>query len=125
MKGRIVAVGTLGLRLGTDEAARCALIEALSNTGAWARAYVPVASHEAARVFGERECWSADFDACVVHWATVAPVQAIRRSEYLRKIKRAPRDAVTFAGRHFHDSDPLRDRGIRCYPIGRGARSPQ
>ncbi|RNF85322.1 UDP-glucose dehydrogenase family protein [Montanilutibacter psychrotolerans] len=125
--GKTVAVWGLAFKPNTDdmrEASSRRLLAQLWEAGATVRAYDPEASHEAQRVFGEREdlvlCDSAhaalaDADALVVltEWKQF-------RSPDFARIRQAVADSVIFDGRNLYHPDEVEAAGIAYYGIGRG-----
>ncbi len=127
LKGKTFAVWGLAFKPNTDdmrEASSRRLLQQLWDAGANVRAYDPEASHEAQRIFGEREdlvlCESAngalvDADALVV----VTEWKPFRSPDFPR-IRQALGDAVIFDGRNLYHPDEVEAAGVAYYGIGRG-----
>jgi len=127
LAGRTVAVWGLAFKPNTDdmrEAPSRTLIEALWAAGAKVRAYDPVASHEAQRIFGERK------DLAIVNSATEALEGADAlaivtewqefRSPDFEAIKTQLAQPVIFDGRNLYDPGFVKRFGLNYYAIGRG-----
>ncbi|GAB3332875.1 UDP-glucose dehydrogenase family protein [Marilutibacter aestuarii] len=127
LKGKTFAVWGLAFKPNTDdmrEASSRRLLQQLWDAGAQVRAYDPEASHEAQRIFGERDdlvlCESANgalvgSDALVV----VTEWKPFRSPDFPR-IRQAVADAVIFDGRNLYHPDEVEAAGIAYYGIGRG-----
>ena len=127
LRGKVIALWGLSFKPNTDdmrEASSRVLIEALWQAGAHVRAYDPVASAEARRIYGERPelilCKSleeavegADALAIVTEWREF-------RSPDFDVIKSALRVPVIFDGRNLYDPSLLSRFGFRYFAIGRG-----
>ena len=127
VSGKTFAVWGLAFKPNTDdmrEASSRRLLPQLWEAGANVRAYDPEASHEASRVFGERDdlvlCDSAaqaleGADALVVvtEWKQF-------RSPDFAMLKRTLGDAVIFDGRNLYVPGDVEAAGIAYYGIGRG-----
>jgi len=127
LAGRTVAVWGLAFKPNTDdmrEAPSRTLIEALWAAGAKVRAYDPVASHEAQRIFGERKDLAivnsaaealegADALAIVTEWQEF-------RSPDFEAIKSQLAQPVIFDGRNLYDPGFVKRFGLNYYAIGRG-----
>ncbi|MFC3549620.1 UDP-glucose dehydrogenase family protein [Lysobacter cavernae] len=125
--GKTFAVWGLAFKPNTDdmrEASSRRLLELLWQAGAKVRAYDPEASHEAQRIFGEREdlvlCDSAraalvDADALVVvtEWKQF-------RSPDFQRLRQSLADGVIFDGRNLYHPDEVEAAGLAYYGIGRG-----
>ena len=132
LKGRTVALWGLAFKPNTDdmrEAPARTIIEMLWKAGARMRVYDPVASGEAARIFGQRPdliickdayeaATGADALAIVTEW------QEFRSPDFerLKEILTAP---VIFDGRNLYDPGMVARFGFTYYAIGRGRVSPQ
>ena len=130
LAGKVIALWGLSFKPNTDdmrEAASRVLMEALWSAGAAVRAYDPVATHEAARVYGERRdlvlCERADDALVGADALAIATEWREFRSPDFEAIKSALRDPVIFDGRNLYDPKLLKHRGIRYYAIGRGERT--
>jgi len=127
LSGRTVALWGLAFKPNTDdmrEAPARAIVELLWKAGAKVRAYDPVASEEARRIFGERP----DFTICKSAYeaaegadalAIVTEWQEFRSPDFdrLRQIMKAP---LIFDGRNIYDPAILSRFGFTYYGIGRG-----
>ena len=127
VRGKTFAVWGLSFKPNTDdmrEASSRRLLAQLWEAGATVRAYDPEASHEAARIFGQRDdlvlCDSAasalqGADALVV----VTEWKQFRSPDFSR-LKAALADAVMFDGRNIYEPQDVEAAGIAYYGIGRG-----
>jgi len=127
LRGRTFALWGLAFKPNTDdmrEASSRVLMESLWKAGAHVRAYDPVASEEARRLYGERPdltlCKSvdeavkgADALAVVTEWREF-------RSPDFDAIKAQLRVPVIFDGRNLYDPSLLQRLGFRYFAIGRG-----
>jgi len=127
VRGKTFAIWGLAFKPNTDDmraASSRRLLEQLWEAGAKVRAYDPEASHEAARIFGERDdlvlCDSAasalqgaDALAVVTEW------KQFRSPDFVR-LKSALGDAVVFDGRNLYEPRDVEAAGIAYYGIGRG-----
>ncbi len=127
LKGRTFALWGLAFKPNTDdmrEAPSRTVIDMLLKAGARIRAYDPVASEEAAKVYADRTevalCKSAyeavegaDALAIVTEW------QEFRSPDFdrLKQILKAP---VIFDGRNLYDPAMVGRFGFTYYAIGRG-----
>lgn len=127
VRGRTFAVWGLAFKPNTDdmrEASSRRLLAQLWEGGAKVRAYDPEASHEARRIFGERDdlvlCDSAasaldGADALVV----VTEWKQFRSPDFSR-LKSQLKDAVIFDGRNLYEPAEVEQAGLAYYGIGRG-----
>ncbi|MBB3276965.1 MULTISPECIES: UDP-glucose/GDP-mannose dehydrogenase family protein [unclassified Pseudoxanthomonas] len=127
VRGRTFAVWGLAFKPNTDdmrEASSRRLLAQLWEGGAKVRAYDPEASHEARRIFGERDdlvlCDSAasaldGADALVV----VTEWKQFRSPDFSR-LKSLLKDAVIFDGRNLYEPAEVEQAGLAYYGIGRG-----
>ncbi len=127
LRGKTFAVWGLSFKPNTDDmraASSRRLITQLWEAGAKVRAYDPEASHEARRIFGERDdlvlCESAstalqgaDALAVVTEWKQF-------RSPDFSKLRSALADAAIFDGRNLYEPAEVEAAGIAYYGIGRG-----
>ena len=127
LKGRTFALWGLAFKPNTDdmrEAPSRTIIDLLLKAGAKVRAYDPVASAEAARVYGDgtdltlcknayEAAEGADALAIVTEW------QEFRSPDFdrLKQILKAP---VIFDGRNLYDPGMVGRFGFAYYAIGRG-----
>jgi len=127
VRGKTFAVWGLSFKPNTDdmrEASSRRLLEQLWHAGAVVRAYDPEASHEARRIFGEREdlllCDSATAalqgaDALVV----VTEWKQFRSPDFAR-LHATLGDSVVFDGRNLYEPADVEAAGLAYYGIGRG-----
>jgi UDPglucose 6-dehydrogenase len=131
LQGRTFALWGLAFKPNTDDmrqAPSLAIVESLLKEGARVRAYDPVATGEAARLFGDSKdvvlCKSAyeaatgaDALAIVTEW------QEFRSPDFerLKELLKAP---VIFDGRNLYDPGMVSRFGFNYYAIGRG-KAPQ
>ncbi len=127
LAGRTIAVWGLAFKPNTNdmrEAPSRALVDGLLEEGATVRAYDPVATDEARRLYGDREqvilCESAesalqgaDALAVVTEWSQF-------RSPDFEALRAALKAPVVFDGRNLYDPQRMRERGFIYYAIGRG-----
>ncbi|RZA24831.1 MAG: UDP-glucose/GDP-mannose dehydrogenase family protein, partial [Lysobacteraceae bacterium] len=127
VRGKTFAVWGLAFKPNTDDmrdASSRRLLGQLWEAGARVRAYDPEASHEARRIFGEREdlvlCDSAasalegaDALAVVTEW------KQFRSPDFARLASQLG-DAVVFDGRNLYDPAEAEAAGLAYYGIGRG-----
>ncbi|KAF1717787.1 UDP-glucose 6-dehydrogenase [Pseudoxanthomonas yeongjuensis] len=127
VRGKTFAVWGLSFKPNTDDmraASSRTLLAQLWEAGARVRAYDPEASHEAKRIFGERDdlllCDSASAalegaDALVV----VTEWKQFRSPDFAR-LKTTLADAVVFDGRNLYEPVEVEAAGLAYYGIGRG-----
>jgi UDPglucose 6-dehydrogenase len=127
LKGRTIALWGLAFKPNTDdmrEAPSRTLIELLHGAGASVRAYDPVASEEARRIYGERAdlllcrnayeaAEGADALAIVTEWQEF-------RSPDFERLKKLLRSPLIFDGRNIYDPGMVSRFGLTYYAIGRG-----
>jgi len=127
LSGRTIALWGLAFKPDTDdmrEASSRALMERLWGEGARVRAYDPVASGEARRLYGERDdlvltgnayeaVERADGLAIVTEWKEFRSPDFDR----LRELLAVP---VIFDGRNLYDPGMVESFGLAYYAIGRG-----
>jgi UDPglucose 6-dehydrogenase len=127
VRGKTFAVWGLAFKPNTDdmrEASSRRLLEQLWGAGALVRAYDPEASHEASRIFGERE----DLVLCDSATAAVQGADALVvvtewkqfRSPDFARLQAALGDAVVFDGRNLYEPADVEAAGLAYYGIGRG-----
>jgi UDPglucose 6-dehydrogenase len=127
LAGKVIAIWGLSFKPNTDdmrEASSRVLMEALWAAGAKVRAYDPVASDEARRIYGE----NAQFALCASAEEALEGADALAiltewrefRSPDFDAIKAALRNPVIFDGRNLYDPSLLRRVGFRYFAIGRG-----
>ncbi|QNP40835.1 UDP-glucose dehydrogenase family protein [Lysobacter solisilvae (ex Woo and Kim 2020)] len=127
LAGKTIAVWGLAFKPNTDdmrEASSRTLLARLWDAGARVRAYDPEASHEAQRIFGERDdlllCESArqaleGADALVV----VTEWKQFRSPDFGR-LEATLADKVIFDGRNLYEPREVEQAGLAYYGIGRG-----
>ncbi len=127
LAGRTIAVWGLAFKPNTDdmrEAPSRTLMEALWAAGAKVRAYDPVASEEARRLYGARPDLTlvtaasdalvgADALAILTEWQEF-------RSPDFDSIRATLKSPVIFDGRNLYDPEMLKRAGLSYYAIGRG-----
>ncbi len=127
LRGRTLALWGLAFKTDTDdmrEASSRALMERLWGAGARVRAYDPVASSEARRLYGEREdlvlagnayeaVEGADALAIVTEWKEF-------RSPDFDRLREQLTSPVIFDGRNLYDPAMVERFGLAYYAIGRG-----
>lgn len=127
VRGKTFAVWGLAFKPNTDDmraASSRRLLEQLWGAGALVRAYDPEASHEARRIFGERE----DLVLCESATAAVQGADALVvvtewkqfRSPDFARLQAALGDAVVFDGRNLYEPADVEAAGLAYYGIGRG-----
>jgi UDPglucose 6-dehydrogenase len=127
LKGCTIAVWGLAFKPNTDdmrEAPAVTLIELLLDAGAQVRAYDPVATGEAQRIFAGRAgimlaksayeaAQGADALAIVTEWQEF-------RSPDFERLKQILKTPVIFDGRNLYDPSMAARFGLTYYAIGRG-----
>ena len=127
LAGRTIALWGLAFKPDTDdmrEASSRTLMEGLWRAGARVRAYDPVASGEARRLYGERPelmltenayeaAQGADALAIVTEWKEF-------RSPDFERLRAVLKTPVIFDGRNLYDPHMVEGFGIAYYAIGRG-----
>jgi UDPglucose 6-dehydrogenase len=127
LKGKVIALWGLAFKPNTDdmrEASSRVLMEALWNAGAHVRAYDPVATDEARKIYGERKdltlCENAesaldgaDVLAIVTEWREF-------RSPDFDMLKAKLKAPVIFDGRNLYEPKLMRQLGFGYFAIGRG-----
>lgn len=129
LKGKTVALWGLAFKPNTDdmrEAPSRAIIEHLRQAGARVRAYDPVASDEARRIYGD----AADLVLCKNAYEAVQGADALAivtewqefRSPDFERLKELLKSPVIFDGRNLYDPGMVGRMGFTYYAIGRGTR---
>ena len=127
LAGRTIALWGLAFKPDTDdmrEASSRTLMEGLWRAGARVRAYDPVASLEARRLYGERPdlvlagnayeaAEGADALAIVTEWKEF-------RSPDFERLRELLTTPVIFDGRNLYDPQMVEGFGLSYYAIGRG-----
>ena len=127
VRGKTFAVWGLSFKPNTDDmrdASSRRLLAQLWEAGAKVRAYDPEASHEAARLFGQREDLElCDSAAAAIHGADALVVvtewKQFRSPDFAR-LQAALGDAVIFDGRNLYEPVEVEAAGLAYYGIGRG-----
>lgn len=129
IEGRIFAVWGLAFKPNTDdmrEAPSRVLMEALWNAGAHVRAFDPVASEEAHRIYGSRPdlvlCDTAHSALQGADALVICTEWNLFRSPDFVNLKATLKQPLIFDGRNLYDPDAMAREGITYYAIGRGAR---
>jgi UDPglucose 6-dehydrogenase len=126
LKGRCFALWGLAFKANTDdmrEAASLTLIEDLVEAGASVRAYDPVASAQAKRLFKDNPAVEvAESAAAALRGADALAVitewQEFRSPDF-GAIKAALRTPALFDGRNLYDPKVVQAAGLEYYAIGR------
>lgn len=127
LKGKVIALWGLAFKPNTDdmrEASSRSLMEALWDAGCRVRAYDPIATDEARRLYGERDdlvltetaedaLKGAQALAIVTEWREF-------RSPNFEEMKALLDSPVIFDGRNLYDPVWLRRMGFTYFGIGRG-----
>ena len=127
LAGRTIALWGLAFKPDTDdmrEASSRALMEGLWRAGARVRAYDPVATVEAERIYGERPDLAlasnayeavegADALAIITEWKEF-------RSPDFERLRALLASPVIFDGRNLYDPHVVERFGLAYYAIGRG-----
>jgi UDPglucose 6-dehydrogenase len=127
LKGSTIALWGLAFKPNTDdmrEAPSRTIMEALWQQQVKIRAYDPVASAEAQRIYGER----ADLVLCHDAYEALQNADALVivtewqefRSPDFEQIKQSLRNPVIFDGRNLYDPTLPQRFGLTYYAIGRG-----
>jgi len=127
LKDKVVAIWGLSFKPNTDdmrEASSRVLMEALWAAGCRVRAYDPVATDEASRIYGERPdlvlCQTAEDALRGADVLTIVTEWREFRSPDFDAIKAALRNPVIFDGRNLYDPSLLKHLGFAYFAIGRG-----
>ncbi|ADJ28021.1 UDP-glucose dehydrogenase family protein [Nitrosococcus watsonii] len=126
MAGRTIALWGLAFKPNTDdmrEAPSRTLMEALWKTGVRVRAYDPIASKEAQRIYGSREdltlCETPEVALEGADALAVATEWNIFRSLDFERVRTTLKAPVVFDGRNLYDPGLMASQGIVYYSIGR------
>ncbi|HEY4214938.1 MAG TPA: UDP-glucose/GDP-mannose dehydrogenase family protein [Steroidobacteraceae bacterium] len=129
LAGREFALWGLAFKPNTDdmrEAPSRTIIELLLKAGARVRAYDPVATAEARRIFGERAevvlCKNAYEAADGADALLIATEWQEFRSPDFERLGQILKSPVIFDGRNLYDPGMVGRFGFTYYAIGRGAR---
>jgi len=127
LRGKTFAVWGLAFKPNTDdmrEASSRRLLAQLWDAGATVRAYDPEATHEAQRIFGQRDdlvfCGSADEALQGAAAVVVVTEWKQFRSPDFQALRSQLKDAVVFDGRNLYDPSEVEAAGLAYYGIGRG-----
>jgi UDPglucose 6-dehydrogenase len=131
LKGRTFALWGLAFKPNTDdmrEAPARTIIDLLLNDGARVRAYDPVALEAAARIYADRE----GFTACRNAYEAAQGADALAiatewqefRSPDFDRLKELLKSPLIFDGRNLYDPAILMRFGFTYYAIGRGKSLP-
>jgi UDPglucose 6-dehydrogenase len=126
-----IALWGLAFKPNTDdmrEAPSRTVMELLWDAGAKVRAYDPVASQEAKRIYGYRD----DFVLCRNAYEAVEGADALCivtewqefRSPDFDRLRSALRNPVVFDGRNLYDPALIERFGLTYYAVGRGKTPP-
>jgi UDPglucose 6-dehydrogenase len=124
LSGRSFAVWGLAFKPRTDdmrEAPSIDLVEGLMGKGATVRAFDPVATETAKRVFGSRVTFvDKPYDALegVDALFVVTEWNEFRHPDFDR-MKALMKSPIVFDGRNLYSPEKMRDLGFRCYAVGR------
>jgi UDPglucose 6-dehydrogenase len=132
LKGRTFALWGLAFKPNTDdmrEAPARTIIDLLLKDGARVQAYDPVALEEAARIYADRE----GFTACRNAYEAAQGADALAiatewqefRSPDFDRLKELLKSPLIFDGRNLYDPAILTRFGFIYYAIGRGKSLPQ
>ena len=127
LKGRTFALWGLAFKPNTDdmrEAPSRTIMEKLWAAGAKVRAYDPVASEEARRIFGARN----DLAICASAYEAIEGADALViatewqefRSPDFDRLKAGLKQPAIFDGRNLYDPQLLKRFGFSYYAVGRG-----
>lgn len=126
LAGRTFALWGLAFKPNTDdmrEASSRRVLEALWQAGARVRAFDPVATQEARRIYGERSDLTLAEDAMSALEGADALVIVTEWSEFrspdFTAIKTALKHPVVFDGRNLFDPQIVAGAGLAYYSIGR------
>ena len=127
LQGKTVALWGLAFKPNTDDmrdAPSRVFMEAAWDAGAKVQAYDPVASEEAARIYGEREdlklCDSPEQALQNADALVVATEWREFRSPDFDEVKSLLNQPVVVDGRNIYDPQQMADKGFSYYAIGRG-----
>ena len=127
LRGKTIALWGLAFKPNTDDmrdAPSRVLMEALWAEGGTVRAFDPVATHEARRIYGER----SDFTLCESTESALEGADALAivtewnvfRSPDFPKIKATLSHPAIFDGRNLYDPARMKAEGLDYFSIGRG-----
>jgi UDPglucose 6-dehydrogenase len=127
LQGKTVALWGLAFKPNTDDmrdAPSRVFMEAVWDAGAKVQAYDPVASEEAARIYGEREdlklCDSPEQALQNADALVVATEWREFRSPDFNAIKSLLNQPVVVDGRNIYDPEYMSEQGFSYYAVGRG-----
>jgi len=127
LQGKTVALWGLAFKPNTDDmrdAPSRVFMEAAWDAGAKVQAYDPVASEEAARIYGEREdlklCDSPEQALQNADALVVATEWREFRSPDFDEVKSLLNQPVVVDGRNIYDPEDMSEQGFSYYAVGRG-----
>jgi len=127
LQGKTVALWGLAFKPNTDDmrdAPSRVFMEAVWEAGAKVQAYDPVASEEAARIYGDREglklCDSPEHALQNADALVVATEWREFRSPDFSTVKSLLTDPVVVDGRNIYDPEYMSEQGFHYYAVGRG-----
>lgn len=128
LKGKTFALWGLAFKPNTDdmrEASSRVIMEALWEAGAKIQAFDPVATHEAARLYGQRSdlvlCDGTDATLKGADGLIIVTEWNVFRSPDFDTIKSELSHPVIFDGRNLYDPARMKMLGFDYFGIGRGA----
>ena len=131
LSGKTVALWGLAFKPNTDDmraASSRALMEALWDAGASVRAFDPVASEEAERIYGQREdlhlCANADEALDGADVLAVVTEWIEFRSPDFQEVREKLNYPAIFDGRNIYDPQAVTSAGLIHYSIGRRPANP-
>jgi UDPglucose 6-dehydrogenase len=131
LRGKTVALWGLAFKPNTDDmraASSRALMEALWDAGASVRAFDPVASEEAERIYGQREdlhlCANADEALDGADVLAVVTEWIEFRSPDFQEVREKLNYPAIFDGRNIYDPQAVTSAGLIHYSIGRRPANP-
>ncbi|MCD6047709.1 MAG: UDP-glucose/GDP-mannose dehydrogenase family protein [Gammaproteobacteria bacterium] len=127
LKGKTIALWGLAFKPDTDdmrEAPSRTLMENLWQHGVNVRAYDPVASHEALRIYGQRPdfilCNSAEEALSGADILVIVTEWKLFASPDFELIRNRLKYPVIFDGRNLYDPNYVKSFGVKYFGIGRG-----
>ncbi len=127
LRGKTIALWGLAFKPNTDDmrdAPSRVLMEALWAEGCTVRAFDPVATHEARRIYGERPdftlCESTDSALEGADALAIVTEWNVFRSPDFPKIKATLSRPAIFDGRNLYDPARMETEGLDYFSIGRG-----
>ncbi|MFN3712860.1 MAG: UDP-glucose dehydrogenase family protein [Alcanivoracaceae bacterium] len=127
VSGKTIAVWGLSFKPETDdmrEAPSRVLVEAVLAAGGKVRGFDPQATHEASRIFGERDGLElvASRDAAVAgaNALVICTEWKAFRAVDFSWLKQQLADAVVVDGRNLYDPEQVAEAGLQYWAVGRG-----